>query len=123
MSYENEESTVREMKFNPKDITCGFGKAMTYEEMMEDRKKGGGGQVQSVDMNKLMKSMANMTEKDGITPEMKKQMADMLKAKGKEKKDKPVFGPPRPPEKPKTVIGRDGTVYNLESMKARRAKK
>lgn len=124
MSDDNKEPPVREMKFNPKDITCGFGKPMTYEEMMEDKKKkGGGGQVQSVDMNQLMKSMANMTEKDGITPEMKKQMSDMLKAKGKEKKDKPVFGPPRPPEKPKTVIGRDGTVYNLESMKARRAKK
>lgn len=115
---------VHEMKFNPKDVTCGFGKPMTYEEMMEDKKNRGGGQVQPVDMNQLMKNMANMTEKDGITPEMKKQMSDMLKAKGgQQKKDRPVFGPEPPPEKPKTVVGRDGTVYNLEAMKARRSKK
>lgn len=95
-------------KIKAKDVTCSLGKPMTYEEMMEDRKKNGGGQVKPVDMESLMKNMKNI--QNSLSPEQK----NMLKQLKKKQKDN---------ESEKPFVGRDGTVYNLQSMKERRDKK
>lgn len=102
MSSDNKDPPVHQI--DPKKISCSLGAPMTYDEMMADRQKHGGGSssVKPIDMNQLLQSM-----KDNMTPEMKKQVQKIQNNT----------------DKPKQVVGRDGTLYNLQAMKERRDKK
>lgn len=93
-------NTLGMSRINPSEVSFSLGKPMTYEEMMADRARssppeGGDQKPQTVVPVDVDKIMANQPTTVAVE--------DFLV------------------DKPKIVVGRDGTRYSLEDMQARKA--
>ena len=92
----------KDHKVKPSEMSFSLGKPMTYEEMMADRAKSRGMEpsVVPVSIPELTRTNQPIT----LT-------ANPMRTEGHQETT------------PRTIVGRDGTLYNLEQMKARRDRK
>lgn len=97
-------SSERPAKINPSEMSFSLGKPMTYEEMMADRAKS-----------------SSAIERPGVEPP--RVVPVSIPSHTVANQPATQWQTPASITKPKTVVGRDGTLYNLEQMQARRQKK